>query len=154
MGEARRRKLREDLGPKGRMVAPDAPEVRALLEKGQPVNVHLFGATAIYLIARSEPFDQFMRPERHALRLAFQMLDRIRTGEIEAWQCFLCDAWREGMPAVSVMAVIERALGDPNPDKPGIVAPICHACDSIIPEETTRKVQAVFRLCPVEAGHA
>ena len=152
MGEATRRR-RADLGPKGR-IASNA-DIRALLgEQGTPINVNLFGAVAIYLIARSETFEQFMRPERHAFRLAFQMLDRIRTGEIEPWQCLLCGHEYSGAPSVSTMTVIERALGDPTPDKPGIVAPICHACDSISTEETTRKVQAWFRVCPVEIGHA
>ena len=136
------------------MMAPDAPEVRALLEKGQPVNVHLFGAMAIIDAVCSLTFDEMMVPELHAFRLAFQTLDRIRTGEIEPWRCFLCDVLHAGMPAVSVMAVIERALGDPIPKKPGIVAPICHACDSVSTEQTQRLVREAFGLYALQEGNA
>jgi hypothetical protein len=154
MGEARRRKARQDLGPNGRFVAADAPEIRTLLEKGQPINVHLMGAAAIIASVTSLSFDQFVIPERHALRLAFQMLDRIRTGEIEPWRCVLCGKEFSGLPELSVMAVIERALGDPTPKKPGITAPICHACDSVSAEETKRRVQAAFGLMGLQEGWA
>ena len=62
---------------------------------------------------RALTFDELMVPELQAFRLAFQMLDRIRTGEIESWRCFLCTGDYSGLPTVSVMAVIERSLGDP-----------------------------------------
>jgi len=154
MGEAKRRKARQDLGPNARVVQPDAPEVRALLEKDQPINVHLLGAGAIELAIRSLTLEELMVPERHAFRLAFETFDRIRAGEIEPWQCFLCGVEHSGMQAISVMAVIERALGEPAPDKPGPVVPICHACDSVSTEETRRRVQAEFGLYGVQEGRA
>jgi hypothetical protein len=136
------------------LVPTNAPEIRALLEKGQPVNVHLFGSQAIIATIRSQSFDEFMAPELHAFRLAFQMLDRIDTGEIAPWSCFLCGVDHVGLPAVSVLAVIEHALGDPTPQKPGIVGPICHACDSVSTEYTQRRVRQVFGLYAVQEGHA
>ena len=154
MGEAKRRQARQELGPNGRMLPPDAPEISALLEKGQPVNVHLFGAAAIIGAVCSLTFDEMMVPELHAFRLAFQMLDRIRTGEIEPWQCFLCCVAYAGVEAVSVMAVIERALGDPIPKKPGIVAPVCHACDSVSTEQTQRLLREAFGLYALQEGRA
>jgi hypothetical protein len=154
MGEARRRKRRLDLGPNGSWVAPDAPEIHALLEKGQPINVHLFGALAIIYIVRSRTPDELMAHELHAFRLAFQTLDRIRTGEIEPWQCFLCGADHAGLSTVSVMAVIEWALGDPMPQKPGIVASICHACDSVSTEQTQQRVREAFGLYALQEGRA
>ena len=151
MGEARRR---QHLDPNARLVPPNAPEIRALLEKGQPLNVHLFGAQSIIGAVRSKTFDEMMAPELHAFRLAFQTLDRIRTGEIAPWSCFLCGVDHAGVAAVSVMAVIERALGDPTPQKPGIVGPICHACDSVSTEHTQRRVHRAFGLYAVQEGHA
>jgi hypothetical protein len=151
MGEARRR---QNLDPNTRLVPPNAPEVRTLLGKGQPLNVHLFGARAIISAIASRTFDEMMVPELHALRLAFQMLDRIRTGEIDPWHCFLCDVDHSGGTALSVMAVIERALGDPTPQKPGIVAPICHACDGVSTEHTRRRVNEALGLYGLQEGHA
>jgi hypothetical protein len=52
------------------------------------------------------------------------------------------------------VAVIERTLGEPTTDKLGIVAPICHACDSVSTEETQRRVQAAFGLLGLQEGHA
>ena len=40
----------------------------------------------------------------------------------------------------SVVAVIERAAGDPAPDNPAVTALICHACDSVSTEEARRRV--------------
>lgn len=153
MGEAKRRN-RQDLGPNGHMASLGSPEVRAMLEAGQPINVNLFGAAAIIGEARSKSFNELMVPEMHAFRLAFQMFDRMRTGEIEAWRCTLCGLEYRGLSRVSVMAVIERALGDPTPKKPGIVAPICQDCDSASTQETVRSIQAAFGLCSLQWGHA
>lgn len=154
MGEAKRRKPNVDLGPNGRFVLPDAPEVRALLEVGQPINVHLFGRAAIINTIRSKTFEEVMVPELHAFRLAFQTLDRIRTGELDPWRCFLCGDDHRGMQPLSVMAVIERMLGDPQPKKPGTVASICHTCDGVSTEETNRRVREAFGLCALQEGHA
>jgi hypothetical protein len=153
MGEGKRR-ARQDPDPNARLIPPNTPEVRALLGKGQPLNVHLFGAAAIIAIVYSKTFDELMVPELHALRLAFQTLDRIRTGEIEPWCCFLCNVGYADVAAVSVMAVIERALGDPTPKKPGIVAPICHACDGVSTEHTRRRVNEALGLYGLQEGHA
>jgi hypothetical protein len=136
------------------MTSIGSPEVDGLLENGQPINVNLFGAAAIQREVLSRTFDELMAPERHAFRLAFQTLDRMRTFEIEAWRCTLCGLEYKGLNGVSVMAVIERALGDPTPKKPGIVAPICQDCDSASTEETVRGIQAAFGLSSLQWGHA
>jgi hypothetical protein len=154
MGEAKRRQRRQDLGPNGHYAAVDAPEIRALLEKGQPINVHLMGAMAIIRDVCALNREALMAPERHAFGLAFQMVSRIDNGEIEPWTCFLCDREFSGLPTLSVMAVIERALGDPMPNKPGLTMPICHACDSVSTEETRRRVQAALGLYPLQEGRA
>jgi hypothetical protein len=52
------------------------------------------------------------------------------------------------------MAVIERALGEPTPEKPGLVAPICQVCDGISTAETTRRLQAMFDLYTLAEGSA
>jgi hypothetical protein len=153
VGEANRRR-RQSLGSAGHMTRTDSPEVRALLENGQPINVNLFGAAAIQREVLSQTFEELTKPERHALRLAFQVFDRMRTGEIEPWACTLCGREHRGLRRVSALAVIERAVGDPTPQKPGIVAPICHGCDSISTEETLRQIQSLFGLYSVQEGHA
>jgi hypothetical protein len=154
VGEAKRRKPRQDLGPNGHMISADSPEVRALLEDGQLINVNLFGAAAIQREVLSRTFDELMAPERHAFRLAFQMFDRMRTGEIEPWSCALCAREHAGLRWVSVLAVIECALGDSTLKKPGIVAPICQACDSASTAETVRRIQAAFGLYSLQVGTA
>jgi hypothetical protein len=53
-----------------------------------------------------------------------------------------------------VVAVIERAAGDPAPDKPAVTALICHACESVSTEETRRRVQAEFWLLHLQEGRA
>ena len=153
MGEARRRKG-QHLGPNMRSVTADDPEVRTLLEKGQVIAVHMFGVGAIDHAVRSLTYEQLMAPERHTLRMAFETLDRIRTGEINPWECFLCHSRRSGMQRVSVMAVIERALGEPLPDKPGIIVPVCHACDNVSAEDTRKRVEGAFHLSELQEGRA
>ena len=148
MGEARRGRRQSHI------TEADSPEVRAFLEAGQPINVTLFGAAAIQLELLSRTVDELMAPERHAFRLAFQTFDRMRTGEIEPWQCTLCGGEHVGLGRLSAMAVLERALGDPTPEKAGLVAPICHACDSVSAAETSRRIQAMFGLYTLQEGHA
>jgi hypothetical protein len=53
-----------------------------------------------------------------------------------------------------VVAVIERPVGDPAPDKPAVTALICHASDSFSTKETRRRVQAEFGLPPLQEGWA
>jgi hypothetical protein len=152
MGEAKRR--RQSLGPGAHMTSADSSEVRALLEEGQLINVNLFGAAAIQREVLSRTFDELMAPERHAFRLAFQIFDRMRTGEIEPWACALCGREHAGLRWVSVLAVIERALGEPTPKKRGLVAPICLGCDSTSTEETMRRIQSMFGLYSAQVGTA
>jgi hypothetical protein len=164
VGEAKRRNQSGSNGPadpqtqsgwKGaRFLDPAAPEIRELLAAGQPINVHLFGAAALLSACVSLPFRQFMNSERHAMRLAFMSFDRIRTGEFASWTCLLCGHDFSGLNQLSVVAVIERALGEPKPDKPGIVASVCHACDSVSPEETSRRIHASFGLLETQSGRA
>jgi hypothetical protein len=152
MGEANRRRQRGPSG--GHMTRVDSAEVRALLAAGEPINVNLFGAAAIHREVCWRTFDDLMAPERHAFRLAFQVFDRMRTGEIEPWQCTLCGGEHAGLRRLSVMAVIERTRGEPTPEKPGLVAPICQACDGISTAETTRRLHSMFGLSGLAEGSA
>jgi hypothetical protein len=153
MGEAKFRR-RMELGPNSSRVSADAPQVRELLRKDEPINVHLIGAMRLVLDLAAMTKEQFMAPEHHFKRLAFQCQDRIRTGEIDPWQCSLCEREFNGGLKLSCTAVIERMLGDPTPKKPGIVMPICHGCDSVSTEETQRLVMQYFGLLPLQVGHA
>jgi hypothetical protein len=71
---------------------------------------------------------------------AFSVFDRVRTGELAPWHCFLCARELYGTPRLSVLAFIERTLGEPVPTKPALVSPICRFCDSTNTEETRRRV--------------
>jgi hypothetical protein len=152
MGESRRRR-RADLGPNGKFVMPDAPELRALLAEGSPINVSLLGSAAILREVATHTAEEMMTPERQPLRYAFTTLDRIRTGEIDPWTCILCGRDFRGLRELSVMAVIQRTLGAPVANKPAAISPICHSCDSVS-EETQRKVQRMFGLMPLQTGTA
>jgi hypothetical protein len=57
-------------------------------------------------------------------------------------------------PLTDELEVIDLALGEPKPDKPGIVASVCHACDSVTPEETSRRIHASFGLLETQSGRA
>jgi hypothetical protein len=154
MGEARRRMRRMELPQGGKWVQPDAPEIRKLIAKDQPVNVYLIGAGIILHRILSIPKDQLMEPQYRPVRLAFSMFDRIRTGEITPWQCFLCAREFHGLAGLSVFALIERTLGDPLPTKPAMVMPICATCDGVSTEETRRRVEQVYGLSKMQEGHA
>jgi hypothetical protein len=151
LGESKRRRQHDR---EYSLHSHDSPAVRDLLEAGQPINVHVFGAQRILYEVRSRNSVEIMAPEMHAFRLAFLMTDRIRTGEIDEWFCSLCAAKHTGLRALSCMSVVERALGDPTPNKPGIVAPVCQACDSVSTDETVRRLQESFGLFAMQEGHA
>ena len=71
-----------EIGPNASMVFPDAPQVRELLRKDEPINVHVIGAMRLVQELAALTKEQFMAPERHVMRLAFQCQDRIRTGPL------------------------------------------------------------------------
>jgi hypothetical protein len=139
MGEAKRRK---DGSPPRHGVSADSPEVRNLLAAGEPINLHLFGFGAVQIMIGTLSEQQLMAPEHHAFQRAFETIDKIRTGEIRPWRC-------------SVVAVIDRALGESNWDKPALAVPVCHACDSVDSEETKYRIRTALGLSPpLQEGHA
>jgi hypothetical protein len=139
-------------GPNGHWATAD--DLNNLLAPDQPINVYLMGAMAIIRDVCSLSHDALIAPERHAFRLAFQMLSRIDTGEISPWTCHLCGKEFFGVTPLSVMAVVERTLGAPVSNKPGVVSAICHSCDSVSIEETMSRVRAAFHLSPLAEGRA
>ena len=155
MGEAKKRKKRNGTGNStGPGIPFDAPEVKAVLEGGAPINLHLFGLGTVHLMISTLTEEQLLAPEHHAFRRAFETIDKIRTGEIRPWRCGLCRVDHSGVDALSVIAVIERALREPTRDKPALTVPVCHACDSVSTEETKRKIQAALGLDPLQEGRA
>lgn len=92
--------------------------------------------------------------ERHVLRYAFMAFDRIRTGEVAAWHCTLCERRKNrGLRKLAKLGVIQHAIGDPVPSKPAVVALICKACDSD-DDELERRICKAFGFVPVQHGHA
>ena len=105
----------------------DHAAVKAVLEGGAPINLHLFGLGTVHLMMRTLTEEQLLAPEHHAFRRAFETIDKIRTGEIRPWRCGLCRVDHSGLDALSVIAVIERALGEPTRDKPAVTVPVCQS---------------------------
>jgi hypothetical protein len=123
------------------------PRIQAIFgDAGEPISIALVGAGLIVPYIASVPFDEIMQPQHRALRVAFGILDRIRTGEVEGI-CFLCDA-RRGWRGFSCYAVVERARGMSR-DKPAMILPICHQCDSISTQDTQRRITERLPLAPV-----
>ena len=121
-------------------------------EAGEPITVAMVGAGLILPSIAAMPFDEFMKPQHRLLRLAFGVWDRIRTGETIG-RCGLCET-RHGVRGFSCYAVIERARGVSR-DKPAVVLPICHQCDSISTQETQRRVCELISIAAgIEAERA
>jgi hypothetical protein len=79
--------------------------------------------------------------DERVLLLRSEITNRIHTGDIETWDCLLCGMKFSGLSDVSVMAaVVGTKTGI------GVIAPICHACDSVNADETARRVRAEFGL--------
>jgi hypothetical protein len=155
MGEAKRRRERRWSGPPGsKMLNIDAPEIRELVEEGQPINLYLIGSGIILPTLLPLSDDERATPQYRPVRMVFSVFDRIRTGEIAPWQCFLCAREFYGPADLSVLAFIERTLGEPLRTKPALITPICHSCDSVSTEETRRRVEEAFGLWQPQEGHA
>lgn len=152
MGEAKRRK-QTGSKPGPRWCGGADPLVQAMFENpGEPITVALIGAGLIPGSIVRIPRAELMNPQHRALRMAFSAWDRIRLGEIEG-RCSICDA-RQNVAGLSCYAVIERAHGGPLRDKPALVLPVCHRCDSVSTEETQRRVMGLFPMAPPSLGGA
>jgi hypothetical protein len=146
MGEAKRRR------EKGNLSWTDNrdPRVLAIFEEaGEPISLALVGAGLIMPTVTAMPLDELMKPQHRALRLAFGVFDRIRTGEIEG-RCGLCST-RYNVQGFSCYAVIERARGTSR-KKPALTLPICHSCDSVSTQETQRRVLEMFPMAGISKG--
>jgi hypothetical protein len=135
-----------------RSVKSDAPEVRAMFaEKDKPMSVALVGSGVILatVLSRSMNLDS-LDPQHRAIRLAFGTWDRIRTGEMATWSCFLCEASYAGLDELSCIGIISALLATRK--TPAVGLPICHRCDSTSTEHTKRRIAEMFPLG--EAGRA
>jgi len=126
------------------------PRVLAIFEDvGEPISIALIGAGLILPTVTATPFDELMKPQHRAMRLAFGVFDRIRKGEIEG-HCGLCGT-RYNVQGFSCYAIIERARGTSR-KKPALTVPVCHNCDSISTEETKRRVSELFPMAAINDG--
>jgi hypothetical protein len=127
---------------------------------GTPMSVALFGARLIPRAIEdgtmaAKLFDRRQSTDRHMWRLMFGVWDRVRTGEIDPWQCNTCRKSYSGLAHLSVMALVDCARDKPAKDKPGAIALICNTCDSISSEHTFDLVRRSFGLePPIQQGHA
>lgn len=156
MGEAKRRK-QAGCFPKRdadryQFRNTDDPDIRAMFgEEGAPLNVALVGAGLVFALAATGkiPLDA-PGAEPAAMRRAFGLWDRIRTGEVETWPCALCETQHFGLADLSCFGVI-TPMGA-TPTTPGITLSVCQRCDSISTEHTRRRINALFPMTP--AGRA
>lgn len=149
MGEAKRRKNAP------RMITTDAPEVQAMFDvAGRPINIYAIGAGMVAAMMHTVSHDTLRRdPAHRPWRLAFGIYDRIRTGEMKSWQCFLCQRPYSGLSRLSCFYIIDRVPAAKA--NQAAILPICHACDSISIEETRRLVVAAFPMSsPLPEGMA
>lgn len=130
------------------------------VKAGTPLMVTLLGSGLIASALndgslRKKLMTKKVTHERHLFRYAFPIWDRIRTGEMNPWQCTLCAKRFSGLAALSAFALLDHVRDAPLPNKPGIMALICGACDSESTEQTKRQVFEAFGLMPpVAEGHA
>lgn len=135
-----------DLPPK--LLPLNAPEIQALFAAGRPINVWMIGAWKIVQLRLTVPFDTLLNePVHRPWRLAFGYYDRIRTGEISTWPCFLCQVARPGPNELSCFCIIDSV--PVSRSNPAAILPICHTCDGVSPQETLRRVIADFPLAPI-----
>lgn len=141
MGQAKQRR-------EPRFVAGDAPEVRALFDEAdRPINVWTVGAGMVVAMMHTIPHEVLRRdPGHRPWRLAFGIYDRIRTGEMKNWTCFLCRRPRPGLKDLSCFGIIDRVPASQTNE--AVILPICHSCDSVSSEETQRRMLEAFPLGP------
>jgi hypothetical protein len=98
MGEAKRRRQANPEFTDNRH-----PVVRAMFAtEGNPINVGLVGSGVIFACVMNGNFPFGVPgPEAAAMRRAFGLWDRIRTGELEPWPCALCGAQHAGLDDLS-----------------------------------------------------
>jgi hypothetical protein len=149
MGEAKRRKQADP--DRYRFRSPDRETFSMFEKEGNPLNVVMVGAGVILAKALSRSIDlDAPDPESAAVRRAFGLWDRIRTGEVETWPCALCETQHVGLGDLSCFGVI-TPLGA-TPKTKGIIVAICQRCDSASAEHTMRQITAMFPMS--DAGRA
>ena len=152
MGKAKRRREAGENTP--RLLPLNAPEMRAMFQRtGRPFNVWMIGTEKIIELLRTVPFDTLLNePIHRPWRLGFGYFDRLRTGEIKTWACFLCQVTRPGLNELSCFAIIDR---EPiSRDNRAVIMPICDACDCASVKTTLRRVMQDFPLEPMLEGTA
>jgi hypothetical protein len=137
-----------------RFTSNNDPKLMSLLEKGQPINCWLIGAGYLMPKILAEGRAWFIAPEQHVFRYAFSTYNRVMTGEIDPWHCFLCQRKFSGLGGLSTFAMLERSIGNPAQNKPAVAMMICHECDSVSTEETQRRVERAYGMIPVQEGLA
>lgn len=136
--------------PKGDPKPANSDQIEQVLTSGGQVRLTVVGAAlllaTILAAGRAKAAtDLFARqPALRPLRLAFSVYDRIRTGELPAWTCALCERQRRGLQQLSVLAVIDHL--DDHADKPALTGLVCVACDSVSEAQTVRRLHEVFGL--------
>jgi hypothetical protein len=153
MGETKHRR-RVELGKNMNIVRP-TEAIERLDAAGEPMQVTLIGAGLVpAAITSGAIMAKEITAERHLLRFAFMVWDRIRTGEYDPWTCSLCGRDYSGLTKLSVFGIVEHALGNPTPSKPAAMALVCEVCDCISTEETKRRLERLFGVYPLQEGQA
>ena len=110
MGEAKRR---AELGKNASMTSSRQALERLNLDTaGKPAHLSLIGAGLMLpAILLGAIMAEEATAERHRLRYAFMIWDRIRTGEYDPWACALCAREHSGLSKMSVLGLVEHAVG-------------------------------------------
>jgi hypothetical protein len=115
-----------------------------------PVRIAIIGAVALMAVIHHanrsrKALNRLSRdPEARPVRIAFSLYDRIRTGELPAWHCLLCEQTFHGQGDLCALAVTDHP-GD-TADKPSLTAFVCLSCDSVGVEDTERRIYAALNL--------
>ena len=152
MGVAKRRRQADPDRDRYRFRNNRDPNIRAMFGKeGSPINVALVGSGLIMALAATGLIPIGVPgAEAAAVRRAFGLWDRIRTGELEPWPCALCERRHVGLDELSCIGVITPM--DATPKTPGIMLSVCQRCDSVSTEHTKHRITTMFPM--TNAGRA
>jgi hypothetical protein len=129
MGEAKRRRERNDPGPSARHVNLDE-ETLEFFREG-PVRVRVIDegefAPALARLSGAE----LRHPAVQFFRVASMLWRSVASGEYRPWRCALCEhQFADGLVSLAGIAVLEKvALEAETGARPALVWPFCAGCD-------------------------
>lgn len=144
MGEAKRKGAvfsQGDLGDR---------KAQRILERG--VGISLIGTNALIQAIISADEDFYTNPRLAPLRTAVSYFDRVRSREIQDWECCFCRVKGAGLKNYGMTIVLSPIVPPPKPTS--FVVMLCDACTGIPSDEIMDRVMRVTGTHPMQVGMA